>query len=181
MLMLLSLWGGTMIFADAASQKVRVMINGSEQDEGGVLLDGKTYLPLRQIAEAVGAIVQWDDNNKRAIIYKPNVHMFTYKGNTPFGAVDKGFQGKIKVFAQIDNLKTEVSAVKVAIEDPYGKERSIQSKDVPKSSDTFWFVTEEFDYKFDSTGDYKVRFYMRLAGSDEWVAVSEKFITSRNG
>ncbi|MDQ6420886.1 stalk domain-containing protein [Paenibacillus sp. LHD-117] len=180
MLLLLSLWGGSMIFADAASQKVRVMINGIEQDEGGVLLDGKTYLPLRQLAEAMGAVIRWDDNNKRAVIYKPNVHMFLYKGNTPFGVVDKGYQGKIKVFSQIDNLKTDISGVKVTISDPYGKERFIQSESVTNNSDTFWFVTDEFDYKFDASGKYTVRFYLRLAGSDEWVPVSEKLITSRN-
>jgi len=154
------------------------MINGTEQDEGGVLLEGKTYLPLRQIAEAMGAIVRWDDNNKRAILYKPNVHMFLYNGSQPFGGVNKGYQGKIKVFSQIDNVKTDLASVKVTIEDPSGKERFIQSENVTNNNDSFWFITDEFDYKFDATGKYKVRFYMRLSNSEDWVVVSEKLITS---
>ncbi|MHA6484647.1 stalk domain-containing protein [Paenibacillus sp. strain BS8-2] len=179
MVMLLSVWGGTMIFADAVSQKVRVIINGTDQDDGGVLIDGKTYLPLRQVAEAIGAVVRWDDYNKRAVIYKPNVHMFLYNDkNSTFGGVDKGYQGKIKVFSQIDNVKAELSAVKVTIEDPYGKERFIQSESIKKYNDSFWFVTDPFDYKFDATGKYKVRFYIQLSGTDDWVAVSEKLITS---
>ncbi|WP_214629174.1 stalk domain-containing protein [Paenibacillus agaridevorans] len=178
MLTLLSIWGGTMIFADATTQKVRVMINGTEQDEGGVLLEGKTYLPLRQIAEAMGAIVRWDENNKRAILYKPNVHMFLYNGSQPFGGVNKGYQGKIKVFSQIDNVKTDLASVKVTIEDPSGKERFIQSENVTNNNDSFWFITDEFDYKFEATGKYKVRFYMRLSNSEDWVVVSEKLITS---
>lgn len=179
MLTLLSLWGGTMIFADAASQKVRVVINSIEQDDGGLLLEGKTYLPLRQVAETLGAIVRWDDSNKRAMIYKPNVHMFLYnEKNSTFGGVDRGYQGKIKVFSQIDNVKTELSAVKVTIEDPFGKERFIQSESIKKHNDSFWFVTEPFDYKFEAAGKYKVRFYVQLSGSDEWVAVSEKMVTS---
>lgn len=179
MLTLLSLWGGTMIFADAASQKVRVVINSIEQDEGGLLLDGKTYLPLRQVAEALGAVVRWDDDNKRAVIYKPNVHMFLYnEKNSTFGGVDKGYQGKIKVFSQIDNVKTELSAVKITIEDPYGKERFIQSESIKKYNDSFWFVTDPFDYKFEASGKYKVRFYIQLSGSEEWVPVSEKLVTS---
>ncbi|MDF2835074.1 MAG: hypothetical protein K0Q63_714 [Paenibacillus sp.] len=179
MAMLLSLWGGTMIFADAVSQKVRVVINGIEQDEGGVLQDGKTYLPLRQVAEALGAVVRWDDDNKRAVIYKPNVHMFLYNDkNSTFGGVNKGYQGKIKVFSQIDNVKTDLSAVKVTIEDPFGKERFIQSENVTNNNDSFWFVTDEFDYKFDATGKYKIRFYMKLSGSEEWVSVSEKLVSS---
>ncbi|MFD0587975.1 stalk domain-containing protein [Paenibacillus sp. GCM10027627] len=181
LILLLSLCGSTVIFANAAVQKVRVLINGAEQDDGGIVFDGKTYLPLRQVADSLLAIVNWDNASKRATIYKPNVHMFLYKGNSPFGVVDKGFQGKIKVFAQVDNLQTNIEAVKVSIADPGGKERSIESKKVPRGTkDIFWFVSEEFDYKFDSAGQYTVRFYVQLDGSDDWSAVSEKVVTSRN-
>lgn len=178
-LMLLSLWGGSMIFANAATQKVRVVINGIDQDDGGIIHDGKTYLPLRQLANAMQAVLVWDNQNKRATIYKPNVHMFLYQGNSPFGMVDKGFQGKFKVFAQIDNLKTDIAAVKVSIFDPAGKEKVIQSEDANPKNDNFWFVTEEIDYKFESSGKYTVRFFMKITASDEWTAVSDKIITSR--
>ncbi len=177
--LLLSLWGGTMIFANSAAQKVRVLVNSIEQEDGGLLIDGKTYLPLRQLATAMNAIVEWDASNLRATVHKPNVHMFTYQGNTPFGIVDKGFSGKIKVFAQIDNLKADISAVKVTITDPFNKEKLIQSQNVNSKSDNFWFVTEEVDYKFEATGKYAVRFYMKASSSDEWHVVSEKMITSK--
>lgn len=178
-LMLLSLCGGTIIFASTAAQKVRVMINGSELDTGGIIVDGATYLPLRQVAGSMQAIVDWDNSNKSATIYKPNVHMFMYQGNSPFGVVDKGFSGKIKVFSQIDNLQKDIKSVKVTIADPSGKEKLIQSENVT-SSNNFWFVTEEFDYKFDAVGTYTVRFYMKATDVDDWAVVAEKGIPSIN-
>lgn len=178
LLVLLSLWGGTMLFADAATQKVRVIINGINQDDGGIIVDGKTYLPLRQIASSMQAIVEWDNQSKRATVDKPNVHMFLFRNNNVFGNVNKGFQGSFKVFAQIDNLKAEITAVKVSIFDPGGKERVIQSGAVNPKSDNFWYATEDIEYKFESVGKYPILFFIKLKGSDEWQAISEKQISS---
>ncbi|WP_141505872.1 stalk domain-containing protein [Paenibacillus luteus] len=178
-LLLLSLWGGSMLFADSATQKVRVLINGLEQDGGGLMTDGKTYLPLRQLATSMQAIIEWDGPNKRATVYKPNVHMFLFQNNAVFGNVAKGYQAKFKVFAQLDNLKTDVVAVKVSIFDPSGKEKVIQTETVNTSKDNFWYATDEIDYKFDASGKYPIRFYLKLKGSEEWTAVSEKLISSQ--
>ncbi|OBZ16732.1 MULTISPECIES: stalk domain-containing protein [Bacillales] len=179
LLLLLSLWGGTMLFADSATQKVRVIINGNEQDDGGLVADSKTYLPLRQLATSMQAIVEWDNQSKRATVYKPNVHMFLFQNNAVFGNVSKGYQAKFKVFAQIDNLKTDIVAVKVSIFDPYGKEKVIQTESVSTSKDNFWYATDEIDYKFEASGKYPIRFFLKLKGSDEWTPVSEKLISSQ--
>ncbi|XEC96921.1 stalk domain-containing protein [Paenibacillus tarimensis] len=179
LLFIMSLWGGTMLFANSATQKVRVVINGLENDETGILSEGKTYLPLRQIVSSLQAIVVWDDGNKRASIFKPNVHMFLFQDQKIFGNVNKGKKYTFNVFSQIDNLKTEISAVKVAIVDPSGKEEMIQSENIPEQKDNFWFATKEIRYGFDFSGKYTVRFYMKPSGSEEWVLVSEKTITSQ--
>lgn len=178
LLLLLSLWGGTMLFADSLTQKVRVIINGIEQDEGGLVSDGRTYLPLRQLASSMQAIVEWDNQNKRATLYKPNVHMFLFRNNTVFGNVTKGFQGSFKVFAQIDNLKTDIVAVKVSIFDPSGKEKVIQTGNVSPANDNFWYATEDIEYKFESSGKYPIRFFIKTKATDDWTPVSEKIISS---
>ncbi|GGG09569.1 copper amine oxidase [Paenibacillus abyssi] len=178
LLLIMSLWGGTMLFADSATQKVRVFINGSELNESGLLTEGKTYLPLRQIANSVNSIIVWDENNKRASLFNPNVHMFLFQDKTIFGNVTKGSRITFSVWAQVDNLKTDLSAVKIVIADPFGKEELIQSQAVTKQKDNFWFPTKEIRYHFDSAGKYTVRFYMKTASSDEWFSVSEKTITS---
>ncbi|WP_028561556.1 stalk domain-containing protein [Paenibacillus pinihumi] len=176
----LSLFGGTVLFADSAAQKVRVFVNGIESKESGLLSEGSTYLPLRQIASSLQALVVWDDSAKRASIYKPNVHMFLFQGQNSFGNVKQG-RVTFSVFSQIDNLKVDINGVKVAIADPSGDEKMIQSQDVNpnKQSDNFWFRTEDFRYNFDSAGKYLVRFYIKPVSSNEWTLVSEKTITAQ--
>jgi hypothetical protein len=70
--------------------------------------------------------------------------------------------------------------VKITITDPSDKEKLIESKTIDKQADNFWFVTQEFDYKFDAVGKYTVKFHMKQSSTDEWFVVSEKLITSRN-
>ncbi len=174
---LLCIWGGSMAFANTASNKVSVFFNAVEVKDDGILLDGKTFLPLRELANSFQALLVWDDRNKSAKLFKPNVHMFVYQGNTPFGMVKRGTY-KFNVFAQIDELKTDITAVKVSIIDPKNNEKVIQTKSVDRKTDNFWFVTEELDYRFTVSGKYIIRFYMRTP-DEEWTAVSDKVITSQ--
>ncbi|MGB8956809.1 MAG: stalk domain-containing protein [Tumebacillaceae bacterium] len=53
-----------------------VNINGEEFaiDTEPVLLQGRTYVPVRHIAEALGAKVEWDDATNTAIISTDGVH-----------------------------------------------------------------------------------------------------------
>lgn len=179
LLLAMSLWGGSMIFADSAAQSVRVIVNGSELDEGGVIYDGKTYLPLRQMSGVLKSIVTWDDQSKKATVFKPNVHMFLFQDSKIFGNVEQGNKYTFNVFAQIDNLLTEISAVKVSIFDPSGRETVIQTQNINVRKDNFWYRTEDVKYNFSSSGKYAVRFFMKVNDSDEWKLVSEKLISAQ--
>ncbi|AJY76409.1 stalk domain-containing protein [Paenibacillus beijingensis] len=179
LLLAMSLWGGSMIFADSAAQTVRVIVNGSVLDEGGIINDGKTYLPLRQLASSLQAIVAWDEQSKKVTLFKPNVHMFLFQDSKIFGNVDRGNKYTFNVFAQIDNLLTDISAVKVSIFDPSGRETVIDFKNINVSKDNFWYRTEDVKYNFDSSGKYAVRFFMKVNASDDWKLVSEKLISAQ--
>src|SRR5690606_364624 len=176
------IWSSTIIFANASSQKIKVLVNGINIGEVGVLFENTTYLPLRKVGESLNAIVEWNSNSKTAVIYDPNVHMFVYNSSngaeTTFGEVSKGFSGKIKIFAQVDNVQFKLNSVKFAIVDPSGKETLIQKIAVDKERDNYWFVTDERSYRFSSSGNYVIRCYMQTEFSDEWVVTSEKIISS---
>jgi hypothetical protein len=172
LLTVLSLWGGTMIFADAASQKVKVVVNGSNLGDTGMLSDGQTFLPLRQVANKLQALVTWDEDAKKATINKPNVHMFLFKDKTIFGKVNQGTT-TFSVFAQVDSLNVDISAIKIVIADPKGNEDLIGSQKITTQKDNFWFRTEEIKYNFNSAGNYDIRFYVKPS-SDDWTLVSEK-------
>lgn len=66
-----SLMGGSMLFADAATQKVKLLLNGREMEDGGYVIDGKTYVPLRSL----DGLVEYNEETKTVNYYKPNVHM----------------------------------------------------------------------------------------------------------
>lgn len=179
----LTLLGGTAIFADTISQKVKIVFNKQEQDDGGALIDGKAYVGAREVADIAQAFVSWDDDAKKVTISKPNVHMFLLDGNKPFGSVSKG-KGSFQVFAQIDDLQTNISGFKVTIADPYGDETYIDGRTnrddgFPMGKDNFWFTSIEKSYEFKYSGKYTVRFWMQQTGSTQMQVVSEKTIISK--
>lgn len=169
------LMSSSVLFAEAVSQKIKVWINGSEVSDGAYMIDGKTYVPLREIQ----GLVDYDNDAKTVKLSKPNVHIFLFKNDTAFGNVSKG-KLKFNVFSQVDNLQTDIVAVKVAITDPSGSQKDIQSQDITQQKDNFWFRTYDFTYDFDTAGKYTVGFYMKKSKASEYVLVSQKVITALN-
>lgn len=174
--LVLSLMGGSLLFADSVNEKIRFWVNGQEVQEGGYIIDGKTYVPIRSF----DGLVNWSPTTKQVKFLKPNVHIFLFEGDTIFGNVKKG-KLKFNVFSQVDNLAESVVAVKVAIIDPSGIQKDIQTQEYegdPK--DNFWFRTDGFTYDFKSTGKYTIGFYIKVSKNSEFELVSQKVITALN-
>lgn len=167
-----SLMGGSLLFADAASQKVKLFLNGNEIQDGGYVVDGKTYVPVRNI----DGLVEYNDDTKTVKYYKPNVHMFLFTDDGVFGDVKKTGKLKFNVFSQIDDLKTDISAVRVSITAPDGSTKEIQTDDIKDQKDNFWFRTKDFTYDFKTSGRYIVGFYMKPSSGSDFMLVSEKGI-----
>ncbi|WP_019636102.1 hypothetical protein [Paenibacillus fonticola] len=171
-----SLTGGSMLFADSATQKVKLNINGRDVEDGGYVIDGKTYVPVRELE----GLVEYDEATKKVSYYTPNVHIFLFKGNEIFSKIEKGLKLKFSVFSQIDNLKTDISAVKVTITAPDGTSKTIQTqtkdgKDGKEFGSNFYFITDEYTYDFKNAGTYTIGFYMKPAkGNSDYVLVAEK-------
>ncbi|MNE35529.1 hypothetical protein D3C80_1292990 [compost metagenome] len=103
--------------------------------------------------------------------------MFLFADEKVFGDIKKTGKLKFNVFSQIDNLKTDISAVRVSIIAPDGTSKVIQTSEIKEQSDTFWFRTEDYTYDFKTAGKYTVGFYMKAANSSEFTLVAEKGIT----
>ncbi|REK58478.1 MAG: copper amine oxidase [Thermobacillus sp.] len=179
---LLSLWGGSMIFADTVSQRIKVSVNGSTLSETGIVVDGTTFLPIRQLADTLNAFISWGDN-KQVNINKPNIHMMTMSVNSsgvyPFQAVEKGSTVTFYVLVHGDSLNTPISAAKMEIVDPGNTAKEFYYESNPENLSIFQLRTKELKYKFGSEGEYKVRMYMMPGKSSEWTLVSEKLIFSK--
>ncbi|WP_211745366.1 copper amine oxidase [Paenibacillus sp. Marseille-Q4541] len=166
--------GGSMLFADSVTEKIRVVINGNDVNGGGYYINGTTYAPVREI----NGLTSWDAGSKKVTVIQPNVHITLFKGDTVFGNVNVG-KLKFNVLSQVDSLDGKVSEVKVAITDPSGKVKDIQSEKLGSGSkDNFWFKTNDFTYDFKKSGKYKVGFYMKPSGGNSFFLVSEKVITA---
>ncbi|MFC7681629.1 copper amine oxidase [Paenibacillus sp. GCM10028914] len=164
--------GSSILFADSFNEHVRVWLNGRELKDGGYLIDNKTYIPVRDIDGAVN----WDNKSGKVQIIKPNVHIFLFKGDTAFGNVNRG-KLKFNVFSQVDTLNEDIHSVKVAISDPDGNVKDIQSQEVKNKSDNFWFRTYDFTYDFNTVGKYSVGFYIKTSSDSGFVKVADKVIT----
>lgn len=56
-----------------AGEAIKILVNGKEikSDVPAQIIDGRTVVPLRFIAEALGAKVEWDADNNSVIINNP--------------------------------------------------------------------------------------------------------------
>ncbi|MNN47744.1 hypothetical protein D3C81_1621780 [compost metagenome] len=150
-----------------------MLLNGRDVEDGGYVVEGKTYIPVREL----DGLAEYNDTNKTVYYYRPNVHMFLFADEKVFGDIKKTGKLKFNVFSQIDNLKTDISAVRVSIIAPDGTSKVIQTSEIKEQSDTFWFRTEDYTYDFKTAGKYTVGFYMKAANSSEFTLVAEKGIT----
>lgn len=158
--------------AAPAAEKIDVVLNGNSVNEGGYMIDGRAYLSVRQISDALQAFIFWDDANKKVVIDKPNVDLMLFKDNKSFGKVEIG-KNSFKVFVQVDSLQSAVDKIKITITDPKGKTTMLQEADVSAKEDIFWFTTEEHKYDFKAKGDYMISCYLRQKNGD-YTLISQK-------
>lgn len=168
---------------------VKVKANDSDVTiEGGsapaFVINGSTVLPIRPIADAMGAAVKWDSATKTANLYKPNVHIITATkvskdGKSIDGTFSKVTKGDTISFAanvQVDNFKGGFTNFRISVNDPFGE--PVDSIDVPMgdAADNFWF-TASFKVKFAYAGNYVVKFC--LPGDDgNYTPIATKTIIS---
>ncbi|PZM62738.1 stalk domain-containing protein [Paenibacillus dendritiformis] len=154
-------------------EKVQVVMNGSTLQDGGIMFEGRAFLSIRQLSDALQAFVTWDDASKKVVIDKPNVDLLLFKDNSLFGKVPTG-KTSFTVLAQIDSLTTPVDTIKFTITDPKGNKTDIQESPVEDNKeDNFWFRTNEFKYDFKTKGDYLISCYLKQKDG-EFTLVSQK-------
>lgn len=158
-----------------------------------VVIQGTPMVPHSVLSESLQTIVDWDEKSMTLSVYKPNVHMFVarsvtgkegkdgidYTIRTPFGFVVQGDKFDFSVFVQVDQLKTDISGIKISIETPSGEEavKPHEENLTGHKLESFWYPAP-FHVSFDEVGDYKVKFSIKTDSASEYVTVSEKLIVS---
>lgn len=171
---LLMISGGTMLYAAPGKNEIAVYLNNVLQKQSGILSEGDGYLPAKQLAENVQALLSWDESAKAVRIYKPNVNLALLDDQGKiFGKVRSGVSNTMTVLVQVDNLKTDITDLKIVITDPLGKTKNIDNQAIKEKKESFWFKSAEFTDSFTEKGNYKIQVYLRDAASKEWFNVSE--------
>jgi hypothetical protein len=181
-------------FADSGTYyqgylKANLEVNDNPISEGRVppfVIDGSTVVPLRKAAEALNALVAWDNDTKTAKLYRPNVNMFfseevsgkDYTIKKPFSRVDSGKTLSFVVFVQADSIKTTVDGFRISVIAPNGSiVNNLDDSTVYRSisDDSFWY-TLPLKLRFSQTGTYTVSFSFLYNG--DYQVVAEKTIKS---
>lgn len=98
----------------ATSSAINLVVSGSaiECDQAPVIVEGRTLIPLRAVAEAVGADVEWVANTKTVNIDSPVLSLALAIGADSMTATDKVAKADtvidVDVPAQIINGRTMV-------------------------------------------------------------------------
>jgi hypothetical protein len=186
-------------FADSDTfegySKAKLRVNGEEVSVDGVpafVIDGATVIPLRQAAEALHAMVKWNNTTRTADLYKPNVHMlfgedieqnggglFKKSEHTDlistFSRVPNGKNLNFSIMVQVDELTTAVDGYRVTVIAPDGTEAYRAQEDKSITDESFWLQFQQ-KIKFSQKGKYTVKFAFLYDG--DYTVVAEKQILS---
>ncbi|ASA23227.1 hypothetical protein [Paenibacillus donghaensis] len=166
--------GGTLLHAAAPKPDINVYLNNVLQKQSGFISEGEIYLSAGQMTEQLNALMAVEDSGATVRINKPNVNtvLLDDKGNI-FGKAKSTVSQKFSVLAQVDNLKTEISDLRITITSPSDVTETIDNQPIKDQKDNFWFKSAEYSYTFEAKGAYPVRVYLKDTRSKKWSAVSE--------
>lgn len=175
--------------------KVEIKVNGkalSFPDVPAFVISSKTVMPVKEAAEALNGMVEWDAETNTANIIKPNVHILLSESIekqkdgrysiTPFSGVHRGSTIGFTIYSEIDNLPKAKYKFKVVVESPNGMEIHTSEEAtnyINNSLDTTFINITPIKYlTFYEKGTYKIKLLMKKDGSSsEFVTVGEKTIT----
>jgi len=188
----LAIFGSTAAYANDVAEyvkarAVKVKVNGSTLKSDGLLVtvgnETKTYLPLRDIADTLQAVVIWEDG-KPVEIYKPNVHISFMQPRKDgsyalFGIVHPNEKYTFLTQIQIDSLMTNLYGWKVEIVDPQGNVVAREEKKLTAAS-TSGVVWDQIPVtlQVNHAGLYMVKVFMKTEEKGDYSFVSEKALLS---
>ncbi|WP_152679817.1 hypothetical protein [Paenibacillus sp. IHB B 3415] len=171
--------GGTLLYAAAGKTDLSVYINNVLQKQPGISSEGQTYVPLDQLPDNMHAILSLDESAGTVRIYKPNVNtvLLDEKG-TIFGKVRTASSSTFYTLVQVDQLRTDVSDLKITITDPAGKTDTVDNQQITEKKESFWFKSAAYNYTFTEKGSYTIQVYLKDTASKKWFIVSELQIST---
>jgi hypothetical protein len=165
---------------------VNVNLNGEKlvTDVPGVVLQGKTLLPARAIAENLDAVVTWDQNTMTASIVKPEVQMvFVSSMNEdkdgywdlygPYSIESVGQDKVVTIYYEIGPMEKKVYDYRFICREPDGDILSSSTVDAYEIDETGMAGTYTYeDLDFKQSG--KFTFELQIKYGNEYKTVGHK-------
>jgi len=175
---------------------VKMIVNGKDlvaNSVPAILFEGKTMLPVRDVANSLLAATKWNEDTGSVELIKPNVHMLltlnslqaTKNGTSftniaaPFGRVKLGEKVSFNVYGEVDKYNYSTITFRLDLISPggkvfYGTERSA---DFDYTNNSFVFTDSFNNFYFDEYGNYLLQFKIKV--NDKFYPVGEKTIVVR--
>lgn len=153
-----------------------VILEIAKNDTQAVILNGRTMLPIRAVAEALDAAVIWDETTNTAKIYKPDVNMIfvgdidTSSGNWNItdAACSVNSIGKdkyVNLFITVGPMDGKEYEYRVVIEDPEGKTLDASTPDSFNIDSRGMMTSAEiYGLTYENPGHYAAKFQMKFNG-----------------
>ncbi|MFC6653196.1 hypothetical protein ACFSQ7_44800 [Paenibacillus rhizoplanae] len=176
-LMLVS--GGGLLYAAAGKTDLSFYVNNTLLKQPALSSEGGVYVPVDQLSENMQAIVSVDESAGTVKIYKPNVNtvLLDEQGKI-FGKVRSDTSNIFSALVQVDDLKTDITDLKITITDPAGKTEVVDNQPITEKKDSFWFKSAAYNYKVTDKGNYTIQVYFKDTASKKWFIVSELQIST---
>ena len=185
MALCLLLVSGVVVFAASVNGEyaglpvVKVKVNGQtlETDTPAVVLDGRTLLPVRAIAENLGAVVSWDQKTLTASVLKPDIQLLfvsevTEKGDglsltKPYSSVTV-VKNSVNVYFSVGAMEKKGYDYRIVVKNPSGTVISIaetQSTIIDENGIDGYVKFPGIT--FETAGNYAFEFQFKHNGSFE--------------
>lgn len=165
---------GTILFAAANKSEISLYLNDVLQKREGLIINGDILLSTKQLSEDLFALYSMDESGETIRIYKPNVNLVLLDENIKiFGKFKSARRITFSALVQVDNLKTQISDLKITITNPTNETEIMSYEQIQDSTEYFWFRSEDFTYNYSTKGNYAIRVHFKDTNTNKWVQVSE--------
>lgn len=170
------------------AKKIKLKVNGETLSASGLIAnidkDNKTMIPVDDIANALQAVVKWDEASQTLNIAKPNAHIYllTPQGGSSEGMFARVYYDETSVFSILVHLDSvqEAHSLRFDIIDPadnvvYSSEGRTKEPD----AGMIWHRTpKNITMKFKRLGKYTVKVYLKPDEKSDYFLISEKAFES---
>ena len=147
-----------------------VWINSEKKtnDTAAVIVNSRTYLPIRIVAEALGADVVWDGNTKTVKITTHGDPVVWVRTGESWHSYD--YTGEYEGSTEYTiNKKEKVMGIDGMTEYSFNKRGQLESKTVAFEMDQEYTITISFTYNSVGLMTYFVSTHKALKTGEEWV------------